>query len=116
MMPITMTSKLTKQKKYASVFKAKHEDKQKSDGQQKVSRVEKRRQREEKILKSIEEDRVNQHTPKHIKSRLFEHQRNSLFKKIKRDKKEAKSQATGHAKNAYEKLSRIKRAQMSYKS
>ena len=54
-----MTSKLTKQKKYASVFKAKHEDKQKSDGQQKVSRVEKRRQREEKILKSIEEDRVN---------------------------------------------------------
>ena len=59
MMPITMTSKLTKQKKYASVFKAKHEDKQKSDGQQKVSRVEKRRQREEKILKSIEEDRVN---------------------------------------------------------
>ena len=59
MMPITMTSKLTKQKKYASIFKTKHEEKQKSDSQPKVSRVEKRRQREEKILKSIEEDRVN---------------------------------------------------------
>ena len=54
-----MTSKLTKQKKYASIFKNKHEEKQKSDSQQKVSRVEKRRQREEKILKNIEEDRVN---------------------------------------------------------
>ena len=59
MMPITMTSKLTKQKKYASIFKNKHEEMQKSDSQQKVSRVEKRRQREEKILKNIEEDRVN---------------------------------------------------------
>ena len=61
------------------------------DDRPKITRAERRKQREEEILRNIEEDRINQHTPKNIKSRLFEHERNSLVKKIKRDRKEAKS-------------------------
>ena len=115
-----MTSKLharesrSKYNTIANIAKIRRQfhTKTKSESQPKASRVEMRRQREEKLKQSIEDDKVIHYTPKQIKTRIYEHEKMSMYKKIKRDRKEAKNLLQSRSKNnAYEKLQRIKRAQ-----